>query len=150
MGKESVVYAHTKHYTLTYIHTHSHACTCLSVSPQAVGYGLVLLDGNLVNINKLKKLNLSRVDKLFRVSCMYYAIILSSVDNVSSTKLSGFVPLLYSYCISLTFLHLRVKNTFVACWHLLVNTLTPCTELHFNYLEVTLFMDVVVRVCLML
>ena len=35
---------------------------------QAVGYGLVLLDGNLVNINKLKKLNLARIDKLFRVS----------------------------------------------------------------------------------
>ena len=35
---------------------------------QAVGYGLVLLDGNLVNINKLKKLNLGRIDKLFRVS----------------------------------------------------------------------------------
>ena len=36
---------------------------------QAVGYGLLLLDGNLVNVNKLqKKLNLSRVDRLFRVS----------------------------------------------------------------------------------
>ena len=42
------------------LRTHTHT--------QAVGYGLVLLDGNLVNINKLKKLNLSRVDRLFRVS----------------------------------------------------------------------------------
>lgn len=39
---------------------------------QAVGYGLVLLDGNLVNVNKLqKKLNLSRVDRLFRVCSVY-------------------------------------------------------------------------------
>ena len=44
-------------------------CVCFSYCLlQAVGYGLVLLDGNLVNINKLKKLNLGRIDKLFRVS----------------------------------------------------------------------------------
>ena len=57
-------------------HTHVY-CTCIKcvcitcpcATPlQAVGYGLVLLDGNLVNVNKLqKKLNLSRVDRLFRV-----------------------------------------------------------------------------------
>ena len=35
---------------------------------QAIGYGMVLMDGNVVNINKLKKLSLSRVDRLFRVS----------------------------------------------------------------------------------
>ena len=28
---------------------------------------MVLLDGNVVNINRLKKLNISRVDKLFKV-----------------------------------------------------------------------------------
>ena len=47
-------------------------CELLCVSmwfscPQAIGYGLVLLDGNDVNINKLKKLNLSRIDRLFKV-----------------------------------------------------------------------------------
>ncbi|KAL5460570.1 hypothetical protein EMCRGX_G034022 [Ephydatia muelleri] len=34
---------------------------------KAIGYGLVLLDGNDVNINKLKKLNLSRIDRLFKL-----------------------------------------------------------------------------------
>ena len=28
---------------------------------------MVLLDGNVVNINRLKKLNISRADKLFKV-----------------------------------------------------------------------------------
>ena len=44
---------------------------------QAVGYGLVLLDGSVVNVNKLKKFNLARVDRLFRVSCPYIRIKLS-------------------------------------------------------------------------
>ena len=34
---------------------------------QAMGYGMVLLDGNVVNINKLKKLNVSRIDRIFKV-----------------------------------------------------------------------------------
>lgn len=38
---------------------------------QALGYGLLLIDGNVVNVNRLKKLNLSRVDKQFRVSAQY-------------------------------------------------------------------------------
>ncbi len=33
-----------------------------------MGYGLVLLDGNIININKLKRFNLSRVDRLFKVN----------------------------------------------------------------------------------
>ena len=32
---------------------------------------MVLLDGNVVNINRLKKLNISRVDKLFKVRIDY-------------------------------------------------------------------------------
>jgi cytoplasmic FMR1 interacting protein len=47
---------------------------CLFVLPnekytllKAIGYGLVLLDGNVVNINKLKKFNISRVDRLFKL-----------------------------------------------------------------------------------
>ena len=39
-----------------------------SLSLKAIGYGLVLLDGNVVNVNKLKKLSLPRIDRLFRVS----------------------------------------------------------------------------------
>ena len=49
--------------THTHVHTPTHTHTT-----QAIGYGLVLLDGNVVNVNKLKRLNLSRVDRLFRVS----------------------------------------------------------------------------------
>lgn len=47
---------------------------------QAVGYGLVLLDGNIVNINKLKKFNLARVDRLFKVrvaTCVYTCVCMS-------------------------------------------------------------------------
>jgi cytoplasmic FMR1 interacting protein len=33
---------------------------------KAMGYGMVLLDGNVVNINKLKKLNVSRIDRIFK------------------------------------------------------------------------------------
>ena len=35
-----------------------------------MGYGLVLLDGNVVNINKLKKLNVQKIDRYFRVSLL--------------------------------------------------------------------------------
>lgn len=35
---------------------------------QAIGYGLVLVDGNVVNINRLKKLHIQRIDKLFKVT----------------------------------------------------------------------------------
>ena len=34
---------------------------------KAMGYGLVLLDGNVVNINKLKKLNVQKIDRYFRL-----------------------------------------------------------------------------------
>ena len=34
---------------------------------QAIAYGMVLMDGNVVNINKLRKLNLQRIDKIFKV-----------------------------------------------------------------------------------
>ena len=34
---------------------------------------MVLLDGNVVNINRLKKLNISRADKLFKVSVIVNA-----------------------------------------------------------------------------
>ena len=33
---------------------------------KAIGYGLVLMDGSVVNVHRLKKLNISRVDRLFR------------------------------------------------------------------------------------
>ena len=41
----------------------SHAPALLS---QAMGYGLVLLDGNVVNINRLKRLNIQRIDRIFK------------------------------------------------------------------------------------
>lgn len=44
---------------------------------QAVGYGLILLDGNVININRLKKFNLARVDKLFKVSLAYVGEVVS-------------------------------------------------------------------------
>ena len=52
------------HYAHTHTHTHTHSHT------QAIGYGLVLMDGSVVNVHRLKKLNISRVDRLFRVCHM--------------------------------------------------------------------------------
>ena len=56
------------HY-LGMVFTHNSHFSCfVIILLQAIGYGLVLMDGNVVNINKLKKLNLVRIDRLFRVS----------------------------------------------------------------------------------
>jgi len=43
-------------------HPHPHPLS------QAMGYGLVLLDGNVVNINKLRRLNIQRIDRIFKAS----------------------------------------------------------------------------------
>lgn len=60
---------------------------------KAIGYGLVLMDGNVVNINKLKKLNLVRIDRLFRslpVAPLYGDVQIRFADWVR--KLTHFDP----------------------------------------------------------
>lgn len=55
---------------------------------QAVGYGLVLLDGNVVNINKLqKKLVLSRIDRLFRVRSTTDTALQASLQHAVYSKI---------------------------------------------------------------
>ena len=67
----TLTHSHLHSHTPALTHTHAHTYTRTHTHSQAVGYGLVLLDGNVVNVNKQKKLNLSRVDRLFRVRTLF-------------------------------------------------------------------------------